>query len=81
MKDCPHQEKEMSKHGKEEVKYTNNETEGCNLTLFTKEKKIEDEILLIEALGCAVIYTACTATVCERKWLNRTFHYCLVNLL
>ena len=61
-KDCPH---------KEEVKVTEtSEEEQCNLTIFTKEVR-ENEILLTEALGCAVIDTTCTTTVCGQKWLDR----------
>ena len=40
----------------------------CNITLFSKES--DDEIFTVEALGSAVIDTACTRTVCGEKWLD-----------
>ena len=42
--------------------------EKCNLALFTKEHKPENEILLTESFGCAIIDTACTKTVCGKRW-------------
>ncbi len=64
IKDCPHKE--------QEVKLTTSEQyeEKCNLTLFTKEEETESQVLLTEALGCAVLDTACTKTVCGKKWLD-----------
>lgn len=63
VKDCPHK--------KELVKLTEEceseeHPEECNITLFSKES----EIFMVEALGSAVIDTACTRTVCGEKWLD-----------
>ena len=44
------------------------EPDECNITLFSKES--DSEIFMVEALGSAVIDTACTRTVCGEKWLN-----------
>ena len=64
-KDCPHKHKKQ-----EEIKMTDAEEneEKCNLALFTKEHKPENEILLTESFGCAIIDTACTKTVCGKRW-------------
>lgn len=68
-KQCPH---------KEEVRMTDTDIEHyeeceeeCNLTLFTKEHRTENEILMTESYGCAVIDTACTKTVCGKKWFEQ----------
>ena len=45
-----------------------NEDEECNLTLFTNAKS--DDEIFIESFGYAVIDTACTRTVCRKKWLD-----------
>ena len=63
-KDCPH------KGSSAAVKLTtdqdeDDESEECNLTLYTKE-----EIFMTESFGAAVLDTACTRTVCGRKWLD-----------
>jgi len=62
VKDCPNK--------KEYVKVTeeNGEPDECNITLFSKEP--DTEIFMVEALGTAVIDTACTRTVCGEKWLD-----------
>ncbi|KAK6187111.1 hypothetical protein SNE40_005204 [Patella caerulea] len=56
------------------VKYTEEEfnldEEQCNITLFVKNPSI-NEILMTECLGCAVLDTACTRTVCGSKWLDK----------
>lgn len=44
-------------------------SESVNITLFTNEKH-KDEIFMMEAYGTAVIDTACTRTVCGKKWLD-----------
>ena len=48
--------------------------ESCNLTLFTENLQPDDfgdnEVLVVEALGTAVLDTACTKTVCGEEWLN-----------
>lgn len=44
--------------------------EMCNLTLFTKEQKPENEILMTESFGCAILDTACTKTVCGKEWFH-----------
>ncbi len=62
VKDCPHKDKE-------EVNITETD-EQCNVTLFTKQNN-ENEIFMTEAMGCAVIDTACTSTVCGTKWLEK----------
>lgn len=64
-KDCPHKT--------EKVKITDDcteNTEECNITLFTKESPTAAEILLTECYGSAVIDTACTRTVCGEEWLE-----------
>ena len=63
--DCPHK--------KEHVKMTSEnqcseKSDECNITLFSKES--DYEIFMVEALGSAVIDTACTRTVCGEKWLD-----------
>ena len=62
-KDCPHKHKKQ-----EEIKMTDAEYEECDLTFFTKEHKSENEILLTESFGCAIIDTPCTKTVCGKRW-------------
>ncbi len=44
--------------------------EECNVILLAKESESDAEIFMAEALGSAVIDTACTRTVCGEKWLN-----------
>lgn len=70
-KDCPHKA--------EHVKLTEENAEAeqideCNITLFSKESVSDAEILMVEALGSAVIDTACTRTVCGEKWLDSYVH-------
>lgn len=65
-KDCPNK--------REHVKLTNVEgskdnVEECNITLFSDESTSDTQIFMVEALGSAVIDTACTRTVCGEKWL------------
>ena len=53
----------------EEIKMTDaEEEEKCNLALFTKKHKPENEILLTESFGSAIIDTACTKIVCGKRW-------------
>lgn len=65
-KDCPHRG--------EQVKLTEesntNDTEECNITLYTKELPTEAEIFMTECFGPAIIDTACTRTVCGQEWLD-----------
>ena len=66
-RDCPHKQ-EVSN-----VKFTEDNEEipeECYLTLFTKSKKSENEIFLTESMGCAIIDTACTRTVCGKTWFE-----------
>ena len=70
-KDCPHKA--------EHVKMTEETAEAgkieeCNITLFSKESLSDTEIFMVEALGSAVIDTACTRTVCGEKWLDNYIH-------
>ncbi len=44
--------------------------ENCNITLLTKEIA-HNEILMTESFGCAVIDTACTSSVCGKKWYDQ----------
>ena len=64
-KDCPNK--------KEYVKLTKDEgiknVEECNITLFSNVLSAT-EIFMVEALGSAVMDTACTRTVCGEKWLD-----------
>ncbi|XP_039900576.1 uncharacterized protein LOC120741662 [Simochromis diagramma] len=63
-KDCPH------RNG-DQVKLTEDgKVEECNITLYTKASMTDSEIFLTEALGSAIIDTACTRTVCGQKWLD-----------
>ena len=61
VKDCEHKDKG------DNVKMTN-DMEDCNLALFTEEDS--SVVFMSEALGSAVLDTACTRTVCGRKWLS-----------
>lgn len=47
-------------------------TESVNITLFSKneESQTKNEIFMIESYGAAVLDTACTKTVCGKRWLN-----------
>ena len=65
-KDCPHDKAEVQVTEDYELQ----DTENCNLTLLTKEMPTEQEVLIIESLGAAVIDTACTRTVCGEKWFS-----------
>ena len=71
MKDCPHRS-EQTVHMTEQYETNNDcrEEESCNLTLYANEYKTANEIFLTEALGCAVIDTACTRTVCGKRWFD-----------
>ena len=65
-KDCQHN-RSANVHMSQEVQV--NEDDKCNLTLF-KNAKSDNEIFMTESFGCAVIYAACTRTVCGKKWLD-----------
>lgn len=71
VKDCPHKDDKTAN-----VKLTEQSvgidkvTEECNITLLSWESKTDNEIFVAESLGCAVIDTACTRTVCGQKWLD-----------
>ena len=67
-KNCPHK-----RQNQEDFKMTNEENneEECHFALFTKEHKTKNEALLMESFGCAIIDTACTKTVCGRRWYEQ----------
>lgn len=74
-KDYPHKEQSAnvaeSVEGRPLVNPTD-KRESVNITLFAKhDGRDKNEILMAEAYGAAVIDTACTKTVCGRKWLNQ----------
>ena len=64
-KDCPHKNQKQG-----EIRMTDAEEneEECH---FTKESKSQNEILLMESFGCAIIDTACTKTVCGKRWYEQ----------
>ena len=45
--------------------------EECNITLFTENRKLENEIFVVESMNSAMIDTACTQTVCGDRWLHQ----------
>lgn len=49
---------------------TEDDIEERNITLFLNKSLSDTEILMVEALGPAVIDTACTRTVCGENWLD-----------
>ncbi|KAL5018539.1 hypothetical protein ScPMuIL_004261 [Solemya velum] len=65
IKDYPHKVEAINV-----TEHDNVAEENCNLALFTKDNV--SEIFLAEALGCIIIDTACTHTICGRKWID---HY------
>ena len=65
-KDCQHNRSANVQMSKD---FQVNEDDECNLTLFTNAKS-DNEIFMTESFGCAVIDTACTRTVCGKKWLE-----------
>ena len=68
-KKCPHKSDVQLVQDTHDHENSESDSDECNLTLFTKEKQSDNEILMTESFGCAVIDTACTRTVCGRKWL------------
>lgn len=66
VKDCPNKTEHV-KLAKAEG--SNSDVEECNITLFSNESPSDTQIFMMEALGSAVIDTACTRTVCGEKWL------------
>ena len=65
-KDCPDRNNA--------VKYTEcdeDTVENCNITLFTKDQPSVNEIFMLESSGSAVIDTACTRTVCGKRWFKK----------
>ncbi|KAI4873784.1 hypothetical protein NFI96_002219, partial [Prochilodus magdalenae] len=67
-KDCPHKNEQAKLT--ENVESHTEDTDECHITLLSKETLSETEIFMVEALGSAVIDTACTRTVCGEKWLD-----------
>lgn len=76
IKDCPHKDKQENVNLTEDQSSANNQLsesmESCNITLFNKTENScsSDFVFLIEAMGTAVIDTACTRTVCGRNWFE-----------
>ncbi|KAG7489765.1 bifunctional UDP-N-acetylglucosamine transferase and deubiquitinase ALG13 isoform X2 [Solea senegalensis] len=66
-KDCPNKKEHVNLTKDEGLKH---DIEECNITLFSNESLSETAIFMVEALGSAVIDTACTRTVCGEKWLD-----------
>ena len=58
-KDCPHKD----------VKYVEEEAEDCDIVMFAKEIQNHNIVFMTESFGSAILDTACTRTVCGRKWL------------
>ena len=69
-KDCPHKNEQAK--CTEDVERLPQNVDECNITLFSKDLLSDSEIFMVEALGSAVLDTACTRTVCGEKWLD---HY------
>lgn len=72
-KQCPHKDEQANLTelgGNSQQETVDDETETCNITLFTKEASI-NEVLVTESCGAAVIDTACTKTVCGENWLKQ----------
>lgn len=57
-KDCPHKD----------VKYVE-ETEDCDMVMFTKCPQNHNIVFMTESFGSAILDTACTRTVCGTRWL------------
>lgn len=85
VKDCPHKDdreganivdtRSCQNEKSTEVGKGSETFENCNLTLFTKESQEElneNQVLVAESLGTAVLDTACTKTVCGQVWFD---HY------
>ena len=68
-KDCPENNDSHTEAVKTVSDVDPEKSESCNITLFTAADQT-DEIFMTEALGCAVLDTACTRTVCGTKWLD-----------
>ena len=68
-KECPHNESfvKVTEHEDKNDDIKDN-LEECNVTLFTENRKLENEIFVVESMNFAVIDTVCTQTVCGEKW-------------
>ena len=51
----------------------NEEAAECVIVLWTEEKK-EQEMFSATALNCAVLDSACSSTVCGKRWLDTYLH-------
>ena len=71
-KECPHNASlvKMTEHEDKNDDIKDN-LEECNITLFTENRKLENEIFVVESMNSAVIDTACTQKVCGEKWLHQ----------
>jgi len=58
----------MTEHEDKNDDIKDNLEEG-NITLFTENRKLENEIFVVESMNSAITDTACAQTMCGEKWL------------
>ena len=61
-KSCPHKSESLN------IASAAEQLDKVNITLFVEMDTVE--VFLVEAMGTAVIDTACTCTVCGERWLD-----------